>query len=213
MQPTRRLAAILFTDIVGSTAMMQKDEQAALSINKRYVAVLKESVLPRGGEILNDFGDGSLCCFSSATEALRCAIEMQEQFQLEPKVPLRIGLHVGEIFFEDGKVFGDGVNVASRVQSLGIANSILFSSQINSQIKNQQEFKSVSVGRFNFKNVDEPMEVFALMNEGLTIPKKEELKGKLKEIEKKSLRKKLIPAAVVLLLLITALFFHKQFFG
>ena len=95
MQQTRRLAAILFTDIVGSTSMMQKDEQHAVSINRRYVAVLKECVLPRGGEILNDFGDGSLCCFSSATEALRCAIEMQQKFQLEPKVPLRIGLHVG----------------------------------------------------------------------------------------------------------------------
>ena len=63
MQPTRRLAAILFTDIVGSTSMMQKDEQHAVSINKRYVAVLKENVLSKGGEILNDFGDGSLCTF------------------------------------------------------------------------------------------------------------------------------------------------------
>ena len=139
-QQHRRLAAILFTDIVGSTAMMQKDEQAAVSINKRYVAVLKQFVLSHGGEILNDYGDGSLCTFSSATQAIRCAMEMQQQFQMEPKVPLRIGLHVGEIFFEDGKVFGDGVNIASRVQSLGIANSILFSSEISSKIKNQQEF-------------------------------------------------------------------------
>src|SRR5947207_7394743 len=181
MQQQRRLAAILFTDIVGSTSMMQKDEQHAMSIHKRYGAVFKECVLSRGGEILNDFGDGSLCTFHSATEALRCSIEMQQQFQMEPKVPLRIGLHVGEIFFEHGKVFGDGVNVASRIQSLGIANSILFSSQINSQIKNQQEFKSISLGSFHFKNVDEPMEVFALANEGLIVPKKEELTGKLKE--------------------------------
>ena len=130
MHQHRQLAAILFTDIVGSTAIMQKDEQAALLINKRYVAVLKQSVTAHGGEILNDFGDGSLCTFTSATQAVRCAMEMQQQFQSEPKVPLRIGLHVGEIFFEEGKVFGDGVNVASRVQSLGIANSILFSSQI-----------------------------------------------------------------------------------
>ena len=100
MQSTRRLAAILFTDIVGSTSMMQKDEQHAVSINRRYVAVLKECVLPRGGEILNDFGDGSLCSFHSATEALRCAVEMQQKFREEPKVPLRIGLHIGEIFLK-----------------------------------------------------------------------------------------------------------------
>jgi adenylate cyclase len=212
MQPTRRLAAILFTDIVGSTAMMQKDEQHAISINKRYVAVLKEFVLSHGGEILNDFGDGSLCTFHSATEALRCAIEMQQQFQMEPKVPLRIGLHSGEIFFEEGKVYGDAINVASRVQSLGIANSILFSSEICSKIKNQQEFKSVSLGRFHFKNVDEPMEVFALANEGFTVPKKEELTGKLKEIEKKSAIKKWIAAVTIVLLLAASYFVYQRFF-
>ncbi len=212
MEPSRRLAAILFTDIVGSTAMMQKDEQHAISINKRYVDILQQSVLSHGGEIANDYGDGSLCIFSSATEALRCSIEMQMQFQEEPKVPLRIGLHVGEVFFEDGKVFGDGVNVASRVQSLGIANSILFSSEICSKIKNQQEFKSISVGRFHFKNVDEPMEVFALANEGLVVPKKEDLTGKLKQIEKKSAIKKWIITAVPVILLAVSYFIYQNFF-
>ena len=212
MQPIRRLAAILFTDIVGSTSMMQKDEQAALSVNKRYAAVLKHLVSVYGGEILNDFGDGSLCTFASATQAIRCAIEMQQQFRAVPIVPLRIGLHLGEIFFEDGKVFGDGVNVASRVQSLGIANTILFSSQINSQIRNQPEFKCVSVGRFHFKNVDEPMEIFALTNEGLTIPKRQELAGKLKEIDKRSIQKKLLMAIAVIVLLIGSFLIYQKFF-
>jgi len=212
MQQHRHLAAILFTDIVGYTAMMQEDEQNAVMITKRYVAVLKQFVPSHGGEILNDYGDGSLCTFSSATQAIRCAMEMQQQLQMEPKVPLRIGLHIGEIFFEDGKVFGDGVNVASRVQSLGIANSILFSSEINSKIRNQQEFKCVSVGRFHFKNVDEPMEVFALTNEGLVVPKKEELTGKLKEIEKKSLRRKLIIVAAAVIILAASYFIYQNFF-
>ena len=211
MQPPRRLAAILFTDVVGSTSMMQKDEQVAVSVNKRYVEVLKRFVPSYGGEILNDFGDGSLCTFASATQAVKCAIEMQQQFQLEPKVPLRIGLHLGEIFFEDNKVFGDGVNVASRVQSLGIANTILFSSQINSQIRNQPEFKCVSLGTFQFKNVDEPMEVFALTNEGLIIPKKEELAGKLKEIDKKSAQKRLVIAIACTVLLISSFFIYQRF--
>jgi len=209
---TRRLAAILFTDIVGSTAMMQKNEQDAMSVNKRYVTVLKECVPQHRGEILNDFGDGSLCCFGSTTEALRCALEMQQTFQIEPKVPLRIGLHVGEIFFEDDKVFGDGVNIASRVQSLGIANSILFSSQINTQIKNQREFKSISLGRFYFKNMDEPMEVFGLINEGLEVPKKEELTGKLKEVENKSAIKKWIITAAAIILLAVSYYAYQAFF-
>jgi len=132
--------------------------------------------------------------------------------QSEPKVPLRIGLHVGEIFFEDGKVFGDGVNVASRIQSLGIANSILLSSQVNIQIRNQKEFKSVSVGKFEFKNVDEPMEVFALTNEGLIVPRKEEMSGKLKEIQKKSVRRKWITAAVGIISLSASYFIYQNYF-
>ena len=151
MEPSRRLAAILFTDIVGSTSMMQKDEQHAVFVNRRYVAVLKECVLPRDGEILNDFGDGSLCCFSSATEALRCAIEMQQKFQIEPKVPLRIGLHVGEIFFEDGKVFGDGVNVASRVQSLVLPTRYFFPRRYAVRLKINRNLKVFPSGSFILK--------------------------------------------------------------
>ena len=176
-----RLAAILFTDIVGSTAVMQKDELTAVNMNRRYLAVLKQSVTKHHGEILNDYGDGSLCSFGSAIQAVRCAIEMQLLLQTEPLVPLRIGLHIGEIFFEDGKVFGDGVNVASRIQSLGVANSILLSSEINNKLKNQPEFNTVPVGRFQFKNVDEPMEVFALANEGFVVPDKKKMDGKLQE--------------------------------
>jgi len=205
-QQNRQLAAILFTDIVGYTNMMQQDEQIAVSVNKHYMAVLKQSVSTHGGEIVNDYGDGSLCTFTSATKAVECSMEMQRQLQLEPKVPLRIGLHVGEIFFEDGKVFGDGVNVASRIQSLGIANSILFSSEINSKLKNQHEFRIICVGRFHFKNVDEPMDIFALANEGLIVPRKEEMSGKLKEIQKKTVSKKWL-ALISIFILVAAVFF------
>jgi adenylate cyclase len=203
-----RLAAILFTDIVGSTAVMQKDELTAVGMNRRYLAVLKQSVTIHHGEILNDYGDGSLCSFGSAIQAVRCAIEIQQQLQTEPVVPLRIGLHIGEIFFEDGKVFGDGVNVASRIQSLGIANSILFSSEINNKLKNQPEFKSVPIGRFQFKNVDEPMEVFALANEGFVVPDKKKMEGKLQD--KKPAGRKWFLAMASLILLTAAFFLYRN---
>lgn len=80
MESSRRLAAILFTDIVCSTAMMQKDKLTAVAVDKHYVDVFTESVSLYKGEVLNDFGDGSLCVFSRATEALRCAIKIQQQF-------------------------------------------------------------------------------------------------------------------------------------
>jgi TolB-like protein/class 3 adenylate cyclase/cytochrome c-type biogenesis protein CcmH/NrfG len=202
----RHLAAILFTDIVGYTAMMQQDEQNAVSITKRYTSVLKQLVPLHGGEILNDYGDGCLCSFSSATEAVRCAIQIQKQLRDEPKVPLRIGLHIGEVLLEDGKIFGDGVNVASRIQSLAQGNSILFSKEIFDKIKNQPDFKSISLGSFEFKSVDEPMEVFALANDGLTVPRKEDLIGKLKEVKKKSGRGKWIIISSALVLAVAAFF-------
>lgn len=211
MPQQRRLAAILFTDIVGYTALMQQDELKAVAIVKRYISVLRRVVEAYSGEILNDYGDGSLCTFPSATEAVKCAEEIQKQLQQEPAVPLRIGLHIGEIFFEDGKVMGDSVNVASRIQSLGLANTILLSGEIHNKIKNQAEFKSVSLGRFEFKNVDEPIEVFALANEGLTIPGREQLTGKLKEVQKKFSIKKLIPVVSIVLLLAAAGLLYKKF--
>jgi class 3 adenylate cyclase/TolB-like protein len=209
----RHLAAILFTDIVGYTAMMQQDESKAVAVAKRYLSVLQRSVSEYDGEILNDYGDGSLCSLPSATDAVRCAIKIQEELKQEPAVPLRIGLHIGEIFFEDGKVFGDGVNVASRVQSLGQANTILFSSEINNKIRNNPDFKSVSLGKFEFKNVDDPVEVFALANDGFTIPKREQLSGKLKETKKKSSSKKMILAAAIVVLLVAAGFLYKNYFS
>jgi len=207
---SRHLAAILFTDIVGYTAMMQQNEAYAVTIMKRYTSVLQKAVSNHSGQILNDYGDGSLCSFPSATEAVKCATELQRQLQNDPVVPLRIGLHVGELFFEGGKVMGDGVNVASRIQSLGQANTILFSDEINNKIKNHPQFRSVSLGKFEFKNVDDPVEVFALANEGFVIPKKELLSGKLKEVEKKSLTKKLIVVAVIITLLVIAGFLYTK---
>ena len=177
----RHLAAILFTDIVGYTSMMQQDEVLAVQTVKRYLSVLQSSVSAHSGKIINDYGDGSLCTFPSAFEALNCSIELQAQLRTEPVVPLRIGLHIGEIFFENGKVMGDGVNLASRIQSMGRENMILFSEEIHDKIKNVSRFDSRCVGSFEFKNVDKPINVYALANEGLTVPRAESLEGKLKK--------------------------------
>jgi class 3 adenylate cyclase/TolB-like protein/Tfp pilus assembly protein PilF len=210
-EQNRQLAAILFTDIVGYTAMMQKDEQNALAITRHFIAVLKQAAEAFHGRILNDYGDGSLCCFPSATEAIKAAIQIQQQLLQEPRVPLRVGIHVGELFFEENKVMGDSVNVASRIQSLACANSILFSKEVFDKLKNQPEYKSVSLGKFEFKNVDEPFEIFALAREGLIVPKREQLSGKLKEIRSRSVRKKLSVATVLLILLIGAFVIYKKY--
>src|SRR4249919_384087 len=181
MPQSRQLAAIMFTDIVGYTAMMQQNEEKAVAVIRHYNSVLEKWVTHFNGQVINYYGDGSLCIFSSATDAVNCSLAVQKDLKSEPVVPLRIGLHIGEVFFEDAKALGDGVNVASRVQSLGQENTILVSEEIHDKIKNNPSFSTISLGQFNFKNVDKPLEIFALSNEGLTIPKRSKIEGKLKE--------------------------------
>ena len=118
-------------------------------------------------------------------------------------------MHIGEVFFEDGKIFGDGVNIASRIQSIGIANSILFSSEISSKLGNQPEFRMISLGKFLFKNVSVPLEIFALTNEGLAIPDKVNLEGKL--ADKKGRQGKTAFIATLFLLAAVSLFVYRKF--
>ncbi len=174
----RKLRAILFADIVGYTALMQKDEAQASLLLQKFRTTLNEKVTLHAGEIINNYGDGCLCTFESAVDAMTCAKEVQLIFQEAPKVPVRIGLHSGDVFFENDNVFGDSVNIASRIESLGVAGAVLFSKQIKRHIANQTEFEVQSLGEFHFKNVEKDMEVFGLANEGLVIPKPTEMQGK-----------------------------------
>lgn len=209
MSQGRQLAAIMFTDIVGYTAMMQADEQKAVAVIKHYNATLEKLVKRHDGQVLNYYGDGSLCIFPTATDAANCSLAVQEELKQEPVVPLRIGLHIGEIFFEDAKALGDGVNVASRVQSLGQANTILVSAEFFDQIKNNSSFTSVSLGNFNFKNVQRPLEVFALSNTGLFVPQRKNIEGKL---SKKTNSKKSIVVSLLVVLFVAAGYFIYNLF-
>ncbi|MBT8267579.1 MAG: adenylate/guanylate cyclase domain-containing protein, partial [Bacteroidia bacterium] len=107
----RQLAAILFADIVGYTALMQKGEATALKILNRFQDISKDKVSQYEGEIIKTYGDGSIILFTSTINAVQCAKEMQMAFKEEPTVPLRIGIHIGEIVRKDKDVFGNGVNV------------------------------------------------------------------------------------------------------
>lgn len=211
MPQSRQLAAIMFTDIVGYTAMMQQNEVKAVAVIKHYNAVLEKWVSHFNGQVLNYYGDGSLCIFSSATDAVNCSLAVQKDLKSEPVVPLRIGLHIGEVFFEDAKALGDGVNVASRVQSLGQENTILVSEEIYDKIKNNPSVVARSLGHFDFKNVGKSMEVFALTNEGLFVPQRKMMAGKLKK--KDPLKRNMIAAVLVILIVIAAYLLYKNFFA
>ena len=211
MSQSRQLAAIMFTDIVGYTALMQANEERAVAVIKHYNSTLEKWVTHFNGQVLNYYGDGSLCIFSSATDAVNCSLTIQQELKKEPVVPLRIGLHIGEVFFEDAKALGDGVNVASRVQSLGQQNTILISEEVYDKIKNNASLTAKSLGHFDFKNVGKSMEVFALTNEGLFVPQRKHMKGKLKS--KNLLKRNIIAAVSIILLAIAAFFVYKNFSG
>ncbi len=180
----RQLAAIMFTDIVGYTALMEENEATAALVRNRHRKVFQEQHEIFHGEIVQYFGDGSLSVFKSAIEAVQCAIDIQKKLKEADPVPLRIGLHMGDIVFDKTEVYGDGVNIASRIESMAVAGAILLSGKINDELKNHKEITTTLMELFELKNVAKPVEVFAVTNKGITVPALSDLKGKQRLLSK-----------------------------
>src|SRR5688572_24394677 len=127
MNSTRHLAAIMFADIMGFTAIMEEDEVKALELSEKLKFHIDEQVNLHGGKIIKFSGDGVLCSFTSAAKSVRSAVAIQLAMDKSPKVPLRIGIHQADVVFTEGDVHGDGVNIASRLESLAVPGSIFIS--------------------------------------------------------------------------------------
>ncbi len=175
----RMLASVMFADMVGYTSLMQEDEQRAKLLLDRYRKVLEEKVFEHLGKVIHYFGDGALVIFGSVIESVLCAKEIQTELLKEPKVNLRIGIHSGEVVYDDEGVYGDTVNIASRIESLSKGGSVLFSSKVNDELKNQSEFKTKSLGLFELKNVKYPIEIFALQSDDIVVPVKSDFESRL----------------------------------
>src|SRR5437879_1704639 len=160
--PTRRLAAIMFTDMVGYTALMGEDEPTTLDLLTKKRALLKPLVQRFRGEWLKEMGDGALSCFQSAVDAVSCALEIQRALKDDPALRLRIGIHLGDVVFSDGDVFGDGVNIASRIVALAAPGGICLSAEVYQSVRNQPGVDATSLGQHELKHVNRPIEVFAL---------------------------------------------------
>ncbi len=179
----RTLATIMFTDMVGYTALMQRDEQQARLKRDRHREVFDTLHEKFGGQIIQYFGDGTLSIFESSVKAVACAEEMQNMLQEPIHVPLRIGIHSGEITIEEDNIIGDAVNLASRIESFAVPGAVFVSDTVYDQVKNQVQFDFKALGKFNLKNVARPFEIYALSNEGLEVPGPESLKGKGERVE------------------------------
>lgn len=176
----RQLSAIMFTDLAGYTAMMQEDETHAKGLRDRHRRILEKEITSHDGQVLQYYGDGALSVFSSTISATASAVNIQKA-SITGKIPLRIGIHSGDVVIEEDGVYGDGVNIASRIESFATTGSVMISDKVFDDIKNHTAFKPSLMGEFELKNVKRPVEVYALTNDGLVVPKRTELKGKIKE--------------------------------
>jgi adenylate cyclase len=209
MSTSRQLAAIVFADIQGYTAMMQQDESTALTLRNKFQKILEQEIKLHGGRIAIYSGDGAMCVFKSAIGAVNAAIAVQHKMLEEPKVPVRLGIHIGDVVTEGKNVFGDGVNIASRIESFAVPGAVFISSKVADEIRNKREFSLVSMGNFELKNVAEPLEIFAIHYGELVIPDGGKLTGKGKKEEgKKKVGKRWLIGVAAFLLIVALLFLY-----
>jgi len=157
----------MFTDIVGYTALMGQNREKALILVRTNRRIQKELIAKHNGLWLKEMGDGSLSCFETALDAVNCAIEIQKAARERMDIKLRIGIHLGDITMEEGEVYGDGVNVASRLESMADTGSIVISESIEQAIRGQSDIRTLYLGESQLKNVDYGVRTYAVQGEGL----------------------------------------------
>jgi class 3 adenylate cyclase/TolB-like protein/Tfp pilus assembly protein PilF len=167
---TRKLAAILFTDVRDFSNKMSENEIAAMELLKVHDGLVRDVVLKFGGTIIKSLGDSFMVDFSSAVNAVHCAIEAQEQFwnynqgkSEFDRIQIRVGIHLGDVITVGNDIYGDGVNIAARIESITEPTRICVSADIYNQVKNKMPIRAFSIGSIELKNIAEPVEVFELL--------------------------------------------------
>ena len=169
MSEKRQLATIMFTDIVGFTFLMGKDENHGLAILETNRSVHRECLDNNHGHFVKEIGDGMLSWFSDAADAIRCALAIQRSVQ-EHDYKLRIGLHLGDVVLRDGDVFGNTVNIANRVESIANPGGIFVTEQVVEYIPEIDDIQFVFLGETTLKNVESKMRIFGLEHPLLVKP-------------------------------------------
>src|SRR6266478_5820525 len=207
----RKLAAIMFTDMVGYSALAQRDDKVALELLEEHRRLLRE-LFPRfHGTEIKTIGDAFLVEFGSALEAAQCAIEIQRTLAKrnhdvtsDRRIELKIGIHIGDVVHRDGDVYGDGVNIASRIEQLAGAGGICVSMDVERQIRNALEARFEKFGTADLKNIKLPMDLFRIV-----LPWEKGAEPSAVPASKKK-SPVLVPAAVLVLLALLAGWLWKQ---
>lgn len=170
MESSRKLAAIMFTDMVGYTTLMGDDEQKAFELLRKNRLLQKPLIEQYGGRWIKELGDGVLATFTTVSDAVNAAIKIQEACYHTKEFLLRIGLHQGEVVFEEGDVFGDAVNIAARIQALAPVGGIWISEVVHHNISNKRDIKTKFVRAETLKNVKEPVPIYEIMTPHAPVP-------------------------------------------
>ena len=163
MSQSRQLAAIMFTDIVGYTALMGKDEKKAFELLNRNRQIQKPIIEQYNGKWIKELGDGVMASFTTVSDAVYAAIRIQEECNAARDFQLRIGIHLGEVVFENDDVFGDGVNIASRIQVIAEPASIYISESVHQNVSNKIDINTRFVKEDTLKNVKEPVRIYKIV--------------------------------------------------
>jgi len=163
MLQSRQLAAIMFTDIVGYTALMGEDEEKAFELLKKNRQLQKPLIEQNNGRWIKELGDGVLASFTTVSDAVITAIRIQEACNLSKEFLLRIGIHHGEIVFENDDIFGDAVNIASRLQALAPVGAIWISESVQNNVSNKKDIKTKFVRSEILKNIKEPVRIYEVI--------------------------------------------------
>jgi len=205
MSSSRQLAAIMFTDIVGYTALMGKDEQKAFQLLDKNRQIQKPIIEQYNGRWIKELGDGVMASFNTVSDAVNAAIKIQQTCNASKQFQLRIGLHLGEVVFENDDVFGDGVNIASRIQAVANPGSIYISETVHNSISNKKEFQTRFVKEERLKNVKEPVKIYQVVADNVvTAHQRIAQKFKLK-------RNVLFLVMTILIILVATYFFKGGF--
>ena len=166
MSQSRQLAAIMFTDIVGYTALMGNNEQKAFELLRKNREIQKPIIEEFGGRWVKELGDGVMASFPSVSNAVYAAIKIQEACYNAKAFELRIGIHQGEVVFENNDIFGDAVNIASRLQTLAPPAGIFVSESVQRDLSNKNDIRSEFVREENLKNVKDAIRVYKIFSTG-----------------------------------------------
>ena len=168
MPAGHQLAAIMFTDVVGYTSIMGKDEVAAIALLKQNRQLHQSAIDTHQGRLLQIIGDGMLASFPSVTDAIDAAQKILKEARTIEDLQIRIGIHLGEVVFDKDDVFGDGVNIAARIEPLAPSGGILVSEPVYHNIKNKKDYHAEFLFEKSLKNVDHPIKLYQIKSNDTT---------------------------------------------